>query len=96
VLGTSPGDTVTGFNADAPAGGGDLVDISDLLDTGSFAGTTLAEAIAGGFVDLSDAAGDAVVGVDVDGTSTFTTFVTLVGIDLGADSTALDDNIIVD
>ena len=88
-------DTVAGFNAGTPGGGGDLVDISDLLDSGSFPGGSLQDAIDGDYVQVSDAGGNAVISLDAGGTGAFTHLVILNGIDLGADASALDDNIIV-
>ncbi len=92
------GDTVNGFDSDDATGGGDIIDLADLLDTGTFVGTTLAEAEAGGYVSLVDNAGNAKVWVDLDGGGggSAVLLATLNGIDLGADATLLDDNIIVD
>jgi hypothetical protein len=92
------GDTVNGFDSDDAAGGGDIVDLADLLNTDTFVGTTLAEAEAGGYVSLVDNGGDAEVWVDLDGGGgggSAVLLATLNGIDLGTDATLLDDNIIV-
>ncbi|MEQ8355999.1 MAG: hypothetical protein RH942_10725, partial [Kiloniellaceae bacterium] len=95
------GDTVTGFDAGAPVEGGiggDIVDLVDLLDSGDFTGTTLAEAVADGYVTLTDNTGNAEIYVDLDGAGggVSVLVVTLNGIDLGATPTALNDNIVVD
>jgi Ca2+-binding RTX toxin-like protein len=99
---TEAGDVVNGFNAAASAGGGnggDVVNLADLLDTGTFGPGNLATAIAGGYVSLTDNAGNAEIRVDLDGTvggvHAPVLVVTLNGIDLGATPTALDDNIVV-
>src|SRR3546814_10340272 len=47
--------------------GGDVIDLSELLDTGSFLGTTLAQATGGGYVQLAEVAGNVEVRVDLDG-----------------------------
>lgn len=89
------GDTVTGFDVGAPSLnglGGDVIDLSDLLDTGSFAGTTLQQAIDGGYVQLTQSGANTVVGVDVNGGSSFTTITTLNSVL----ATELGDNIIVE
>ena len=83
------GDSVSGFNAGAPGAGGDIVDIADLLDGTGVA--TLQDALDGGFLNLTDVGGDAAIGVDANGTGSFTPLVTLEGIGIGD----LDDNIVV-
>lgn len=87
------GDTVNGFDTDAP-GNGDLIDITDLLDSGGvFTGTTLSEAEAGGFVQIIDNGGNAELQVDLDGGgNSWTTVVTVTSV-LPAD---LSDNVVVD
>jgi hypothetical protein len=96
-------DTITSFNANDPAGTGDVLDIGALLD--GFVGSSVGDAIAGGYLAFAeqDATGDMVddvlVQVDADGGSD--NFVNLAILD-GATSigitdpaTSLDDNIIV-
>ncbi|WP_340117827.1 Calx-beta domain-containing protein [Pelagibius sp. 7325] len=63
------GDTVTGFDTSAPNAGGDLISLSDLLDTGTFSGTTLSEAIAQGYVDLFQDGANVDIFVDLDGSA---------------------------
>lgn len=75
--------------------GGDVIDMVDLLDSGTFVGTTLAEAKAGGFVNLVDNGGNAEVWVDLDGTAGGGSAVLLATLN-SVDATLLDDNIIVD
>jgi len=70
VLGESAGlgevDHITDFNA--TVGNEDVLDISDLLAGGTFGGTTLADAVAGGYVtiDTSDLT-NTVITVDLTG-----------------------------
>jgi hypothetical protein len=90
------GDVVSGFSTAAPSLGGlggDVVDLVDLLDGGSFTGTTLAEAEADGYVQLFQSGGNVEVRVDLDGgADSFTTIVTINSVTV-AD---LSDNIVVD
>ena len=92
---------MTGFDAGAPVEGcigGDIVDLVDLLNSGDFTGTTLAEAVADGYVTLTDNTGNAEIYVDLDGAGggVSVLVVTLNGINLWATPTALNDNIVVD
>ncbi len=91
------GDTVNGFDVDAP-GNGDIIDLTDLLDSeGFFTGTNLAGAEADGFVILSDdGSGNALVEVDLDGSAGGTFSPTLVATLNTVDFNDLADNIIVD
>ena len=92
------GDTVTGFDVSDPTTGGDIIDLADLLSTGDFAGSSLSDAITGGYVTLTDNSGDAEVWVDLDGSGgggSAVLLATLNGVDLIADANVLDDNIIV-
>lgn len=90
------GDIVNGFSTAAPnpgGAGGDIIDLVDLLDGGSFTGTTLAEAQAGGYVELLQTGSDVEVRVDLDGGGNgYTTIVTISNVNV-AD---LSDNIVVD
>jgi Ca2+-binding RTX toxin-like protein len=85
-------DTIGDFNVAAPAAGGDLLDISDLLS--GFAGASLADAIAGRFVNLrDDGAGNTLVEVDFDGSGdAFHAVATLVGVAPRTAFTDLADN----
>ncbi|NIA72030.1 hypothetical protein HBA54_25850 [Pelagibius litoralis] len=93
------GDVVTGFDAGDPAAGGDVLDLIELLSNNSdFVGVDLGAAIGGGYVELIDNNGNAEVYVDLDGNGGLDVPVllaTLNGIDLGADPTALDLNVLV-
>ena len=60
------GDTVANFDTGTP-GTGDILDLADLLDTGTFAGTTLTNATDDGYVDLVDTGADTEVWSDLDG-----------------------------
>jgi VCBS repeat-containing protein len=64
-------DTISDFNTNAPGSGGDKLDISAVLDLpGSiWAGTTLADAVTGGYVTFGDNGGHVQVNVDIDGTA---------------------------
>jgi Ca2+-binding RTX toxin-like protein len=90
------GDIVIGFDVSAPTlgdAGGDVIDLADLLATGTFAGTTLGDAEVGGYVELFQSGGNVEVRVDLNGGGdSFTTVVTLNGINV-AD---LTDNVVVD
>jgi hypothetical protein len=91
------GDTINGFDTDAP-GDGDVLDLADLLATGTFVGVTLAEATVGGYVVLEDLGSDTAVKVDLDGGANagdFVTVATIANFDIGSFPTALDDNIVV-
>ncbi len=89
------GDTVNGFDVDDPTVGGDIIDLTDLLDSGTFTGTTLSEAIAGGFVQVVDSGGNAEVNVDLDGIANGVSFTTIVTVS-GVTASLIDDNIVVD
>jgi Ca2+-binding RTX toxin-like protein len=90
------GDTVFGFDVDAP-GNGDIIDLVDLLDTATdFTGTTLAEAQAEGYVQLLQNGGDTEVRIDLDGAANGVDFTTLVVTLDTILATDLADNIIVD
>jgi hypothetical protein len=89
------GDTVTGFDTDAPdigGFGGDIIDLSDLLDSGGGFTGSLQDAIDDGYVQLSQVGGNVEVRVDVNGGSSFTTIVTVNDVTVAA----LNDNIVVD
>ena len=58
-------DTITDFGV--TPGSEDVLDLSDLLSSGSFAGADLADAVAGGFVTLSDNGTGTTITVDLDG-----------------------------
>ena len=88
------GDTVNGFDVDAP-GNGDLIDLVDLLDTATdFTGTTLAEAQADGYVQLLQSGGNTEVRIDLNGGGD--SFTTLVATLNSVTAMDLDDNIVVD
>ena len=70
-------------------------DLTDLLDSGTFTGTTLSEAIAGGFVQVVDSGGNAEVNVDLDGIANGVSFTTIVTVS-GVTASLIDDNIVVD
>jgi hypothetical protein len=90
------GDIVTGFSAAAPVlggAGGDVIDLTDLLDGGTFAGTTLADAVAGGYVELAQVGGNTEIRVDLSGGGDSFTVVATLNSVLATD---LNDNIVVD
>ena len=58
-------DTISDFGV--TPGSEDVLDLSDLLSSGSFAGADLADAVAGGFVTLSDNGTDTTITVDLSG-----------------------------
>ena len=94
------GDVVTGFDSADPAAGGDVIDLAALLDTGTFGpGGSLADAIMDGYVELVDNGGNAEIYVDLDGSGAADSqpvlVATLNGINLTADATALDLNVLV-
>jgi len=91
------GDTINGFDTDAP-GDGDVLDLADLLNTGTFMGVTLAEATVGGYVVLEDLGSDTAIKVDLDGGANagdLVTVATITSIDIGDLPTTFDDNIVV-
>jgi T1SS-143 domain-containing protein len=90
------GDVVTNFNTAAPGAGGDVLDISDLLDLGTFAGTTTAQAIAGQYLQVIDSGGNALVQVDLDGAAGGNSWTTMVTLNSVIATNVLDDNIVVD
>lgn len=93
---TEAGDVVNGFNVAAPViggAGGDIIDLSDLLDTGSFLGMTLAQAVGGGYVQLTQSGANTQVKVDLNGGGDSFTIVATLNSVL---ATELADNIIVD
>jgi hypothetical protein len=90
------GDIVTGFSAAAPVlggAGGDVIDLTDLLGGGTFAGTTLADAVAGGYVELAQVGGNTEIRVDLSGGGDSFTVVATLNSVLATD---LNDNIVVD
>ena len=87
------GDTVRGFDAASQASGGDVIDVADLLDSGSGFSGTVQNAIDQGFLAVVDGAGGAEIRVDVNGGSDFTTVIMVEGV-TAADLTD-DDNIVV-
>ncbi|WP_374090853.1 retention module-containing protein [Methylomicrobium lacus] len=93
-------DQITDFNFNAPASGGDVLDISDVLS--GFGGTTVTDAVAQGFVQFAnDGSGHTAVQVDADGTAGGTSFQTVAVLqnvaftDANAALTQLQDNITV-
>jgi hypothetical protein len=64
-------DTISDFNTNAPGSGGDKLDISAVLDLpgSTWAGTTLADAVTGGYVTFSGNGGHVQVNVDIDGSA---------------------------
>ncbi len=88
------GDTINGFDTDAP-GNGDILDLVDLLDTATdFTGTTLTEAVDEGYVQLLQNGGDTEVRIDLNGGGN--DFSTLVATLDSVTNSDLADNIIVD
>ena len=61
------GDTINGFDAQAPGAGGDVIDLVNLLATGSFTGSTFDQAVDGGYMALENVLTDTIVKVDLDG-----------------------------
>ena len=94
------GDTIFGFNTGDPtnvAVGGDLIDISDVLV--GFGGTTVADAVTGGFLGFADSgSGGTDVLVEAAGGGASDVLATLDGlafVDAVTSQATLDDNIIV-
>ena len=90
--------TATGTYTDAPASGGDVIDIADILV--GFGGADVNDAMLGGFLSFGDSGGDGTnVLVDSDGgANNFTAMATLEGlgfVDVATSQGLLDDNIIV-
>ena len=90
------GDRIFGFNTGSPGTGGDVLEIADVLV--GFAGSTVADAVAGGFLTFADSGdGGTDVRVDADGGSdAFQSLAILDGlgfIDLATSLATLDDNI---
>jgi len=91
-------DQITDFNIGAPANGGDVLDISDVLS--GFAGTSVNDAVTQGFVQfVNDGSGHTAVQVDVDGAGdSYQTVAVLQNVaftDANAALTQLQDNITV-
>jgi surface adhesion protein len=86
-------DTITDF--DATGGDQDVLDLSALLDSGSFAGGDLAAALLGGFVSVVDDGTDATVTVDLNG-ATGGSQVDYTVVLLQTAAADLADNIVVD
>lgn len=98
-------DTITDFATAAPASGGDLLDIADILDLAGNTwadGGTVAAAAAGGYISFSNNGGNIQVNVDIDGsggTFSSTPLATLTSVPFTDAATALallTDNIKLD
>ena len=66
------GDTITDFDTGTPASGGDILNISDVLDVLGNTwndGDTVANAITNGYITFSDNGGHIQVNVDIDGSA---------------------------